>query len=107
MTLLCVVSPCRQVYQNEFFGCEYAAIKVQDSPQVICENYVEDPENRDNEVGVASAVTGLVYSSSCSSRFCRSSSSSRLCYGTTELFLPCAKLVCYSSSRNSSRLPYA
>ncbi|CAM9252320.1 unnamed protein product, partial [Laminaria digitata] len=38
-----------EVYQNEFFGCEYAAIKVQDSPQVICENYVEDPHNADNE----------------------------------------------------------
>lgn len=57
------------MYSNELLECEYSAIKVQDSPQIICENEVEDPDDPDDEVGVATAVAVTVG--------CHSSSSSR------------------------------
>lgn len=37
-------------------ACEYSAIKVQDYPQIICENDVDDPNDPDDEVGVATVL---------------------------------------------------
>lgn len=51
-----MISHCLQIYGNELMGCEYAAIKVQDAPQIICENDVDDPNDPDDEVGVAKVL---------------------------------------------------
>ena len=36
-----------QVYRNEFDSCRYSSIKVNESPQLICENTVIEADSSD------------------------------------------------------------
>lgn len=37
----------KQVYRNEFDSCRYSSIKVNESPQLICENTVIEADSSD------------------------------------------------------------
>lgn len=39
----------RQVYVNEFDGCRYSSMKVNESPQLICENVVIEADEDDRD----------------------------------------------------------
>lgn len=64
MTWHGMVQSKRQVYVNEFDSCRYSSIKVNESPQTICENVVittDDPLDGVSACGIrGSAVTSGV-----------------------------------------------